>query len=106
MEIVYQSFDPSVNPGLFPSATVKELKTVGDDIALRLCGVIDFEAFRPNVPRRQKSTGVSSSLQILDLPGMMLSRSWISSLTKQRAPSRRLCPPAGAGAAAPRSTSF
>ena len=47
MKIVYQSFDPSVNPGLFPSATVKELKTAGDDIALRLCGVIDFEAFRP-----------------------------------------------------------
>lgn len=47
MKTVYQSFDPSVNPGLFPSATVKELKTAGDDIALRLCGVIDFEAFRP-----------------------------------------------------------
>lgn len=29
MKIVYQSFDPSVNPGLFPSATVKELKTAG-----------------------------------------------------------------------------
>ena len=47
MKIVYQSFDPSVNPGLFPSAAVKELKTAGDDIALRLCGVIDFEAFSP-----------------------------------------------------------
>ena len=29
MKIVYQSLDPSVNPGLFPSATVKELKTAG-----------------------------------------------------------------------------
>ena len=29
MKIDYQSFDPSVNPGLFPSATVKELKTAG-----------------------------------------------------------------------------
>ena len=44
MKIVYQSFDPSVNPGLFPSATVKELKTAGDDIALRLCGVIERKA--------------------------------------------------------------
>ena len=47
MKTVYQSFNPSVNPGLFPAASVEELKTVGDDIALRLCGAFDFESFRP-----------------------------------------------------------
>ena len=94
MKIVYQSFDPSVNPGLFPSATVKELKTAGDDIALRLCGVIDFGAFRPECAEAAEKYWREQQLANLGLAGNGAQQS------------RRLCPPAGAGAAAPRSTSF
>ena len=69
MKIVYQSFDPSVNPGLFPSATVKELKTAGDDIALRLCGVIDFEAFRPECAEAAEKYWRQQQLANLGLAG-------------------------------------
>lgn len=67
MKTVYQSFDPSVNPGIFPVASVEDLKTAGDNIALRMCGAIDFELFRPECENAAEKFWLEEQLAALGL---------------------------------------